>query len=72
MLWVISELRFSTKESDEIASFVIEDFYAACGNLSWTSWSTPAGLNLSESRARGYVATWKLCLTLVLDNLKLT
>ena len=33
MLWVISELRFSTKESDEIASFVIEDFYAACGNL---------------------------------------
>ena len=33
MLWVISELRFSTRESDEIASFVIEDFYAACGNL---------------------------------------
>ena len=33
MLWVISELSFSTKESDEIASFVIEDFYAACGNL---------------------------------------
>ena len=33
MLWVISELWFSTKESDEIASFVIEDFYAACGNL---------------------------------------
>ena len=32
-LWVISELRFSTRESDEIASFVIEDFYAACGNL---------------------------------------
>ena len=31
-----------------------------------------AGLNLSESRARRYVATWKLCLTLVLDNLKLT
>ena len=26
MLWVISELRFSTRESDEIASFVIEDF----------------------------------------------
>ena len=23
----------STRESDEIASFVIEDFYAACGNL---------------------------------------
>jgi len=33
MLWVISELRFSTRESDEIASFVIEDFYVACGNL---------------------------------------
>ena len=48
MLWVISELRFSTRESDEIASFVIEDFYAACGNLSWTSWSTLEGLNLFE------------------------
>ena len=46
MLWVISELRFSTKESDEIVSFVIEDFYAACGNLSWISWSTLARLNL--------------------------
>ena len=33
MLWVISELRFSTKESDEIASVMIEDFYAACRNL---------------------------------------
>ena len=32
-------------------------------SLWWMSWSTPAGLNLSESRARGYVATWKLCLT---------
>ena len=33
MLWVFSELRFFTKESEEIASFVIEVFCAACGNL---------------------------------------
>ena len=46
MLWEISESRFSTRESNEIASFVIEDFYASCGNLGWTSWSTPTGLNL--------------------------
>jgi len=26
-------VRYSTRESDEIASFVIEDFYVACGNL---------------------------------------
>ena len=32
-LWVSSKLRFSSKESDEITSFVIEDYFAARGSL---------------------------------------
>ena len=32
----------------------------ACDGLSW---NTPAGLNLSESRARGYVATWRFIIS---------
>ena len=31
-----------------------------CGGLSW---STPVGLNLIESRARGYVETWKFIIS---------
>ena len=62
-IWDFSELRFSTKESDEITSLVVEDYYAACGNLRWTSWSIPLGFNLSESRARRYVANIDILLT---------
>ena len=69
-LWFPPELRFSSKESDEITRFVIEDYFAARERLRWTSCGTPAGFNISESRARGYVATWNILLTSGIRELK--
>lgn len=62
-LWVFSALRFSTKESDEITRFMVEDYYADCGNFWWTNWSTPKGFNILESLARGYVVNMDILLT---------
>ena len=48
-------------ENEYKAEEPVVTFYAAWVNLLWTNWSTPAGFNLSESRACGYVATRIIC-----------